>query len=255
MSSSAPLTHAIQLVGAAHRYGQQAGLQATTLTIETGERVALLGSSGSGKSTLLKLLAGTLEPTGGAVQLWGIDRSLATRDDRRALARRVGLLHQDLHLTGQLRVIHNVNAGRLGEWSTAKALASLVRPADRDEVLAHLTDFGIAHLIDAKTSTLSGGEQQRVALARLARHGPDLILADEPTTGLDPVRSAEAMELLIAQTNRTDATLVVSLHDPILAQLHCTRIVALQDGVVVFDSPAGKVDAADLAALYEARAS
>ncbi|MEZ5340232.1 MAG: ATP-binding cassette domain-containing protein [Acidimicrobiales bacterium] len=80
----------------------------------------LSSAQAAGKSTLFKLLSGTAEPRAGSVTLWGINHSTRSRDERRALAGKVGLLHQDLNLTGQLRVIHNVNAGRLGAWSTAR---------------------------------------------------------------------------------------------------------------------------------------
>ena len=250
MSHARPTSDSVVLADAALRYAGDVGLGPTTLRVVDGERVGLLGSSGSGKSTLLKLLAGIAEPTSGSVELWGINRQAATRDQRRTLASKVGMLHQDLHLTGQLRVIHNVNAGRLGQWSASRSLWSLVRPVERDETSACLDAFGIAHLIDARTSTLSGGEQQRVALARLARHQPSLILADEPTTGLDPVRADEAMRLLTTQAESTNATLIVSLHDPELARRFCTRIVALQDGMVMFDGPVSTLASHDLAALY-----
>src|SRR5690606_24165235 len=148
----------------------------------------------------------------------------------RALRRRIGTVHQGLALTDSLRVVHNVNAGLLGRWSTARALRSLVAPVDRERVRAVLDRVGIADKIDVPTGDLSGGERQRVAIARLLAQDPDLVLADEPAASLDPELGRLAVSLLSEVAATAERALVISLHDPDLALAHCTRVVGLRGG-------------------------
>jgi phosphonate transport system ATP-binding protein len=145
-------------------------------------------------------------------------------------------------------VVHNVNAGRLGRWGTARALASLVWPRSLDVVRDALDRVDLGWALHERTERLSGGERQRVAIARLLVQEPELVVADEPVSSLDPVRAAGILGLL--GTSPTVSTLVVSLHQPALAREHCTRVVGLRQGRIVLDRPAADVDDADLNDLY-----
>lgn len=221
------------------------------LTIGAGERVGLLGSSGAGKSTLLDVLCGLVVPTNGSVEVLGAPIFSL---DERALRRhrsRVGVVRQAHGLPGQLRVIHNVNGGRLGSWSTVRALASLVRPQNRTDVDKVLERVGLRGTADRRTDELSGGQQQRVAVARALVQDPDLILADEPVSAVDPTLSDDVLGLL-GDTSHGRRTLVVSLHDPGLARRHVDRIVGLRDGRVAFDLASSDVSDTRLDALYRA---
>jgi len=153
-------------------------------------------------------------------------------------------------LPGSMLVVHNVNAGRLGQWTTTAALTSLVKPRGEAEVRDALDRFGIADLLRARTSTLSGGQQQRVALARLLVQKPDLVLADEPVSAVDPAWSREVLGVL-AELADHGAAVVLSIHDIDLALEQVQRVVGLRSGEIVFDCPAGEVSAQQLAALYE----
>ena len=226
-------------------------LREVSLRVRSGERVALLGPSGAGKSTLLGLLDGTVEATSGEVVVLGEPVARLAPRDRRRLRARVGTVHQRLELVGQLRVVHNVNAGRLGRWSLPRAAWSLVRPQGLPEVLAALDQVGLADRVFDRTDELSGGQQQRVALARVAVQGPDLVLADEPVSSLDPALAARVLDLLTAVT--AGRSLVASLHDPALAALRFDRLVGLRDGRVVFDLPPSAVHSALLEDLYGMR--
>ena len=222
-------------------YDRHAALDGFDLHVHAGERVALVGPSGAGKTTALRLATGSVRPTSGSVEVLGQDLDAATPDELRAVRRRVGTVYQQLDLVGPLRVVHNVNAGRLGEWGRARALRSLVRPLQADAARHALARVGIADKLFERTDRLSGGEQQRVALARVLLQEPELILADEPVSSLDPARAEEVMDLLgevVADRNRT---LLVSLHDFGLARRRCDRIVGVRDGRVAFDLPAGDV--------------
>jgi len=223
-------------------------LSLPSLTIERGETVALVGQSGAGKSTLLNVLAGLVPPDGGDVSVLGSDlRALRGRAARRHRAQ-VGLVSQLLGLAPSLPVLHTVNGGRLGEWSVAAALASLVHARGRDDVVAALARVGLADRVDARTGDLSGGEQQRVAVARTLLQAPRLVLADEPTSSVDPDLADRVMAELCGVAEQT---VVVSMHDPELARRHVDRVVGLRDGTVVFDESASVVTDAMLAGLYQ----
>ena len=221
-------------------YGDQLALDGVSLSVSAGECVAVVGPSGAGKSSLLGLCNATVTPTGGEVLFNGSpvrDSERWRRDD----GRRVATIYQHLHLIDKLQVVHNVNAGRLGEWSTLRSLWSLVSPREVSETRAVLDRLGIADKLHHRTGDLSGGEQQRVAIARALRQDPLLILADEPTASLDPARAEEIMVVLTAVARERRRALIVSQHDINLAIRTCDRIVGLRSGRVVFDTDARSV--------------
>jgi len=220
------------------------------LEVLAGERVALVGPSGAGKTTALRLCTGRLGVERGTVTVLGQDLARADAEDLRRVRRRVGTVHQQFHLVGPLRVVHNVNAGRLGSWSRARALRSLVRPVEVDAARSALGRVGIADKLFERTDQLSGGEQQRVALARVLLQDPDVILADEPVSSLDPARAEAVMDLLSEVVVGRNRTLVVSLHDFAMARRRCDRVVGLRAGRVAFDVPAAEVTDDMGAALY-----
>ena len=218
-----------------------------------GERVAVVGASGAGKSTLLGVVNGAVPPSSGAVELLGRDPATLRGRELRRLRARVGTVHQSLELAGPLRVVHDVNAGRLGSWSAARAAWSLVRPQGVPEVSAALARLGLADRVFDRTDTLSGGQRQRVAVARVLVQQPDLVLADEPASALDPVLADRVLTLLAGVAGRGGA-LVAALHDPALALRHCDRVVGLAGGRPVLDAPAASLSVRDLAAFYGAAA-
>ncbi|MEM7152563.1 MAG: ATP-binding cassette domain-containing protein [Myxococcota bacterium] len=235
-------------------FAEGRGLHDVRLEIPRGQVVALIGASGSGKTTLLRVLAGLQEPTRGEVEVLGDDPMASSGAARRRLRRDVGLMMQRDNLVEGLRVFHNVIMGRLGHWSTVRSLLARVWPRRAEIALAHdalqRVELG-SRLWDWPTQ-LSGGEQQRVALARLVVQAPKLWLADEPAAGLDPRLRRELLTMLIALVREHDATLVVTLHDVELLDEHFDRIVGLRAGQVTFDSSPAEVDDARLAEIYAA---
>lgn len=246
-------TAAVSLRDISVSYGQRQAVDGITLQVRPGERVALVGPSGAGKSTLLGLCNGTVAPSSGEVQVLGSDPARASGRALKRLRRRIGTVHQQLHLIGPLRVVHNVNAGQLGRWGPWRALRSLIRPLQVDQAREALARMGIAGHLHSRTDRLSGGEQQRVALARVLVQDPELVLADEPVSSLDPARAEEVMRLLcgLLEESPRRRTLVVSLHDFDLAVRHCDRVVGLRHGRVVLDLPADEVDERARERLYE----
>ncbi len=232
---------AVRLHRVSVSYGGRPALTAVDLVVRPGERVALVGPSGAGKSTLLGVCAGAVRPSAGEVEVLGEDLATLRPAALTAVRRRIGSVHQRLHLVGRLRVVHNVNAGRLGAWSTWEALSSLVRPREPGAAREALARLGIADKLLERTDALSGGEQQRVALARVLVQDPDLVLADEPVSSLDPARADEVMRLLCGTVATSSRALLVSLHDFELAVRWCDRVVGLREGRVLFDVPAAEV--------------
>lgn len=245
MTPGAPV---VRMRAVGRRFGSHEALADIDLTVAEGERVALLGASGAGKSTLLATLNGSLPVSSGTVEVFGEDLAALTPRRLRRVQRRIGTVSQRLDLVDQVRVLHNVNAGRLGGWSTGRSLWALAWPHADPTATSALARVGLEWAVHERTERLSGGERQRVAVARLLVQDPDLVLADEPVSSLDPARAAEILELLRGPVE--DATFVVSLHQPDLARVHCTRAVGLREGRIVFDVPTDELDHRALSDLY-----
>ncbi len=229
--------------------GQQA-LDAIDLTIVPGEHVAVIGPSGAGKTTLLQLLATGLSPSSGMLTLLGIQVSPLRSRQLRRLRNRIGLIHQLPPLPPRQRVITAVLAGKLGQWSLAKCLLSLVYPVDIAGATTVLARLDLAEKLFAHCSELSGGQLQRVGIARVLYQAPELVLADEPVSAMDPVLAAHTLKTLCSDATQRQSTLIASLHAVELALAHFPRIIGLREGRIVFDRASNTVTAADLAALY-----
>jgi phosphonate transport system ATP-binding protein len=221
-----------------------------TLDIQPGERVAVIGPSGAGKTTLFRLLNATLRPTSG--HLWFDEADLERLSGRRLrqLRRRIGTVYQQHNLVPQLRVVHNVLAGRLGRWSLPKALWSLIAPQERAVALGALEQVGIPEKIYTRTAHLSGGQQQRVAIARVLVQDPDVILADEPVSSVDPTLGRTIIELLVQLAEDHRKTLVANLHAVSFALDFFPRVIGFRHGRIAFDLPAAAVTAQVLADVY-----
>ena len=226
-----------------------AALDGVSLSVERGEQVALIGPSGAGKTTLFRLLNLTLRPTSGRVRLDGVDAASLSDGQMQQARRRIGTIYQQHNLVGRLRVVHNVLAGNLGRWPAWKSLASLVSPRAGEAARA-LQRVGIADKLHVRTDALSGGQQQRVAIARVLVQDPEVILADEPVSSVDPALAADIVALLVEISARAGKTLLVNLHSVDLALQHFPRVVGVRGGRVLFDLPPSQVGGELLAALY-----
>lgn len=230
-------------------YGEMKALSSLSLIIEKGERVALIGSSGAGKTTLLNILANTIKPEEGEVIIDGLP--IKAFNSPKQFADKVGIIRQQFDLVGQLTVIHNVLAGKLKDWGIFKSLISLVFPQEKHLAVKALERVGIADKIHEKTMNLSGGEQQRVALARLLIQKPQAILADEPVASLDPARAEDILYMLAKLASEENQTLIASLHSIEYVKKYFNRIIALRAGRISFDLPVELVTEELLASLYE----
>ena len=238
-------------VGLLHPNGHRA-LRQVSLRLAAGEQVAVIGPSGAGKTSLLRVAGTSVRPSDGRVEALAVNPwQLGVRDLRRLRAR-IGMVHQAPPIPPRLRVVTAVLAGRLGAWSTGRALASLLYPADIVGARDVLARFDVADRLFDRCDRLSGGQLQRVGIARVLYQRPALLLADEPVSALDPVLADAAVGQLVAQAQATGATLLASLHAVDLALKWFPRIVGMREGDVVFDAPAGEVGPTMLHDLYAA---
>ena len=230
-------------------YRGRTAIAPLSISIDEGEAVGVLGPSGSGKTTFLHLLGGVIQPDSGTIALNG--HRLAELTPGRELSGLAGVIHQQLDLVPQLSVIHNVLSGRLGQWSLARSLVSLLSPRDRDLAVRALDRVGLADRLYERTSRLSGGEQQRVAIARLLVQDPRVMIADEPVSSLDPARARDLLGLLSGIARQDGKTLIASVHSTELATEFFPRLIGLRNGAVEFDLPARSVSQGMLDGLFE----
>lgn len=227
-----------------------AALRGVNLEIQNGEQLALIGPSGAGKSSLLQLMASAVAPSSGQVQLWGQNPWQLSARARQKLRRQIGLIHQAPPLPPKQRVVTAVLAGRLGQWSLAKSLLSLIYPQDCAGARQQLAKLELADKLFAQCGALSGGQLQRVGIARVLYQNPRLWLADEPVSAMDPRLAQDCLTLLCAQSRARCATLVTSLHSVELALAHFPRIIGVREGRIAFDCPASQVSPVLLERLY-----
>ena len=250
--------------------GGRVTLDVPHLRIEAGERVAIVGPNGAGKTTLLRCIGGTLRPAGGRVQALGREPALlATAAARQAWRREVGQVLQGLNLVGRLTVRENVLTGLLGQRSGWRTWLRWHAAADVAQADHWLQALGMGALALARADQLSGGERQKVAIARLLMQQPRLVLADEPTASLDPAAALAACRLLVEATTAVTTTtattagsappgagtaLITVVHTPGLLPVLAERVIGLREGRIAFDRPVAEVDTALLDALYDRRA-
>ena len=232
--------------------GKKHLLTDVTLLVRPQERVAIIGANGAGKTTLLKTLTGMVLPVSGSVDVLG--KSVSARTDAvelRQLRSRIGQVFQGLHLVNRLSALENVLIGGLGRSQSILTCARIFSAAERDRAQAALEAVGIGHKAAVRVDRLSGGERQKVAVARALNQEPDLILADEPTANLDPVAAGEIAELLARIAADRKVTLITVAHTLSLLPDLAERIVGLKAGRIVFDQPIDAIDQARLRQLYK----
>jgi phosphonate transport system ATP-binding protein len=246
MSSDVPQ---FRLDRASRRWGGTAALEDVSLTVQPGERILLAGPSGSGKTTLLRLLAGVLRPSGGSVQVDGVDVMAMGSGELRRHRARCGIVEQGGMLVPQSDVHRNVLAGRLAHMPWHAVLLSAVWRTEATPVRELLGRVGLADRQWDTAGNLSGGQQQRVAVARALFGGPGILLADEPTSSLDPTTAHDIADLLLDHAGR-GATLIFCSHWVSIARDRVTRVIGIRGGKLVLDARPADVTADALDELY-----
>ena len=201
-------------------------LNGVTMQIEDGEFVFLVGASGSGKSTIIKLITGELKPTAGTVHVNGYNLERIRKREIPYLRRTVGVVFQDFRLISNMTVYENV--------AFAMRVVGAKEKEIKERVPYVLELVGLEGKMNRHPGEMSGGEQQRLAIARALVNNPSTIIADEPTGNLDPERSFEIMALL-QEINNLGTTVLVVTHAQNLVDLFHKRTIVIHDGLVVSD--------------------
>ena len=205
-------------------------LDGVSMSLEDGEFVFLVGPSGSGKSTIIKLICGELKPTSGTVHVNGYSLERIRKREIPYLRRTVGVVFQDFRLIHNMTVYENV--------AFAMRVIGARERDIRERVPYVLELVGLENKANRHPGEMSGGEQQRLAIARALVNNPSTIIADEPTGNLDPARSFEIMALL-QEINNLGTTILVVTHERDLVERFAKRVIAIDEGVVVSDGMEG----------------
>jgi phosphonate transport system ATP-binding protein len=246
----------LELHGLCKDFGSRRILSDISLEISGGSAVALIGANGAGKSTLLRSLVRLIEPTSGRIELLGCEVTSLSAPELARLRSRVGFVFQRHNLVPRLsaltNVLHGVQARSRGPRSWLQCLAPR---RDREEALACLAAVGLQHVALQRVDSLSGGQSQRVAIARMLMQRPELVLADEPDASLDPQSGEEVMKLLHSLTKEKKLTLIVSSHRLEHARHFSDRIIGLAHGQMTLDQDSAGASAQKLRSFFIDRAA
>ena len=225
-------------------------LREITLEVADTGITAIIGPSGTGKSTLIRCINRLVEPTAGEILFQGQDLVKLDRKGLRLARRGIGMVFQEYNLVERLTVMENVLSGRLGYVSPIRAWFRRYPPADIARAFELLDAVGLAGFANQRADSLSGGQRQRVGIARALMQAPKLLLADEPTSSLDPKTSVEIMSLMRDLCRGRGIPVMVNMHDVELAKRFADRIIGMSGGRVVYDGDASGLGDAVLKSIY-----
>lgn len=225
-------------------------LKGVNLKINEGEFVAVIGSSGSGKSTLIKTINGLVGTSAGKVIFYDTPVQNSKGKKLREIRRRIGFIFQNYNLVDRLTVLENVLLGRLGYKSFFSSVFGKFSPAEYAIAFSALEQVALTDKIFSRADELSGGQKQRVAIAKALVQSPDLILADEPVSSLDLVSTNRVMDYFKRVNQKKNITIIMNLHDVTLAKKYADRIVALKDGMLVFNNAVGVFNESNPYSIY-----
>lgn len=225
-------------------------LKDVNLKVEQGEFIGVIGPSGSGKSTLLKVINLLVHPIEGRVIIDGKDITSLPSKDIRNIRKDIGFIFQDYNLIERATVLDNVLIGRLPYTSNFKSLLGIFKDDDYNRAEIALRQVGLSDKIFKKANDLSGGEKQRVAIAKTLCQRPKIILADEPVASLDRTSCLNVMEYFKKVNEKKNITIFINLHDVNLAIKYSKRILGIKDGMIIFDGKPGELDERILKEIY-----
>lgn len=240
----------ITLRGVNKWFGQFHVLSDINLDVKEGEKIVICGPSGSGKSTLIRCINRLVEPGAGAIRFGGRNLLNLSPAEMRRARRSIGMIFQEYNLIERLSVIDNVLTGRLGYTGTLRSVYRMFSKGDVGQAIRLLDRVGLVDHLEKRADQLSGGQRQRVGIARAIMQEPEIVLADEPTSSLDPKSSVEIMEILSRLAAERGVPVVVNIHNVALAQRFAARIVGMSGGHVVYDGPPDRLSEADLRGIY-----
>ena len=212
--------------------------------------VAIIGPSGTGKSTLIRCVNKLIPPTSGNVYVSGENITRLSGKALRRARRKVGMVFQEFNLVERLSVMENVLSGRLGYVTPWRAWLRKYPGEDIDKAFELLEATGLQDFVHQRADSLSGGQRQRVGIARAIMQDPHVLLADEPTSSLDPKTSVEIMELLVSLSRAREIPLLINIHDVALAKRFTSRVIGMSKGKIVYDGPPGALTNDHLKDIY-----
>ena len=241
---NSPAQHTLSIRGLSKEYvpGKPV-LRGIDLDIDSRGITAIIGPSGTGKSTLIRCINRLVEPTAGSISFEQQDLVRLDRGSLRLARRHIGMVFQEYNLVERLSVMENLLTGRLGYISAWKAWRRKYPQEDIGRAFELLEIVGLKGFENQRADSLSGGQRQRVGIARAVMQNPRLLLADEPTSSLDPKTSVEIMQLLVSISEKYSIPIMINMHDVELAKRFASRIVGMSGGAIVYDGgPNGLTD-------------
>ena len=212
--------------------------------------VAIIGPSGTGKSTLIRCVNKLIPPTSGNIFVSDENITKLHGRELRKARRKIGMVFQEFNLVERLSVMENVLCGRLGYIAPLRAWLRKYPKEEIERAFELLDSIGLLDFARQRADSLSGGQRQRVGIARAIIQEPHVLLADEPTSSLDPKTSVEIMELLVALSEERSIPLIINIHDVELAKRFTTRVIGLAKGGIVYDGPPADLSKEDLKEIY-----
>jgi phosphonate transport system ATP-binding protein len=240
----------LELTSARKKFGDVTAIDDVSLTIRPGEMVGIIGRSGAGKSTLLRLINRLTELDSGRIAWDGEDVTRFRGRALRSWRARSAMIFQNYNLVERLDVITNVLIGCIHHRPLLPTLVKSFSAADRARATIELHRVGMADKALHRAETLSGGQMQRVAIARAMMQEPNLLLADEPVSSLDPYNATLVMRALAAANKERGITVIINTHTIDLARRFCDRIVGMEAGRIVFDGHPSALDEHAEAGLF-----
>ncbi len=218
-------------------------LKDISFSIPAGQMVAIIGRSGAGKSTLLRCMNGIIPVTSGQIAINDVGITEASPREQMIARRRIGFVYQEYNLVERSTAFRNVLSGRLGQMSPWLSAFGIFPRAERERALVSLDRVQLLHKAGDRADRLSGGEKQRVSIARALAQEPWVILADEPVASLDPTLAHEVMGFLRRAATEERIPVLVNIHDVSLAQEYADRMIGIAEGQVEFDGTPGELTA------------
>ncbi len=226
------------------------GLDDVCLEIEQGEFVGIIGLSGAGKSTLIRTVNKMIDISEGTLTVNGVDVSQLKGKALRQFRRKIGMVFQSFNLVTKTSVINNVLSAKAAEMPLLPSLLGLYSRKDKIDALEALDKVGILDKAYVRADQLSGGQMQRVALARTLAQNPEIILADEPVASLDPVMADVVMSDFKRINKEMNITVIINIHHVDLALQYADRIIGIQAGRIVYDGPVSGITDEVLYKIY-----
>ncbi|CAM3160213.1 phosphonate ABC transporter ATP-binding protein [Moritella viscosa] len=225
-------------------------LKGINIDIDKPGIIAIIGPSGTGKSTLLRCINRLNDPSKGEIIFEGVDLTQLKGQALRKQRRHIGMVFQEYNLVERLTVIENVLSGRLGYMTAWNAWRRHYSQKDLNKAFELLDFVGLSDFSNQRADSLSGGQRQRVGIARAIMQDPYILLADEPTSSLDPKTAVEIMELMEAFAQQKNIPVLVNMHDVNLAKRYAKRIIGMCHGKVHYDGSPEGITEEDLNVIY-----